>query len=351
MTLTRGFIRNAATTPLDARLADMGLVVCNADGSPRAGVLTPLDGLVTALATMHVAVAAAEFVTSKGKADGVARLTNDGVVNVAISAAPVSNSRIDVIWVKHNDDTTGDANALPTFGVTAGVAAAVPTKPAIPTGALELATLRVYAGTTAANGGANVLTNTYAFTAPRGSTVLMRTNVERAAWTNPSVGQEVLVLAGLERWQWTGAAWALLLRPFQSWNPSPSGLTVGNGQLDAWYLKQGRLITLVIEFASGSTSAATGPISLNLPEAAANPTYTRHIGTGLISLASGAAFPIQGRMAGGAGTTITLITLDSSVATLAPNVNVSNASPTSGAWGNVSFLPKFTLEATYLAAA
>ena len=53
MTLTRGFIRNAVTTPLDARLMDMAQIVGNSDGSARTGVMDG-DGrnIVTALATM-----------------------------------------------------------------------------------------------------------------------------------------------------------------------------------------------------------------------------------------------------------------------------------------------------------
>lgn len=209
MTLTRGFIRNAVTTPLDARLMDMATIVCNADGSPRAGVLGGANpSIVSALATMHVAVAAAEFATTKGKADGVAIFTNDGTVNVAIAAAPASNSRIDVIYVKHNDNTTGDANSTPIFGVAQGTAAASPTKPGIPTGALELATLRVYAGTTAANGGANVLTNTYAMTAARGGVVTFRTYADLAAWTTAVAGQIAYVIGG-NLYEWTGSGWAM----------------------------------------------------------------------------------------------------------------------------------------------
>ena len=195
MTLTRGFIRNAVTTPLDARLMDMAQIVDNSDGSPRPGLLDG-DGraIVTALATMDVAVAAADFVTTKGTADGVAIFTNDGTVNVAITAAPASNSRIDVVWVRHQDNTTGDGASTPIFGVTAGVAAASPTKPAIPTGALELATIRVYAGTTATNGGANVTTNTYQMTASRGGIVPFRTVAEINAWTNPRNGQRAVAI-------------------------------------------------------------------------------------------------------------------------------------------------------------
>lgn len=208
MTLTRGFIRNAVTTPLDARLMDMAQIVCNADGSPRVGVMGNAGpSIVTPLATMNVAIAAAEFVTSKGKADGVAIFTNDGTVNVAINAAPASNSRIDVIWVKHNDSTTGDASSTPVFGVTAGTAAASPTKPAIPTGALELATIRVYAGTTAANGGTNVTTNTYQMTASRGGVVPVRTAAERDAWATAVPGQQLLVIASGFLYAFVAGAW------------------------------------------------------------------------------------------------------------------------------------------------
>lgn len=208
MALTRGFIRNAATTALDARLMDMAQIVGNNDGSPRTGVLDG-DGrtLVTPLATMNVAIAAAAFVTSKGTADGVAIFTNNGTVNVAITAAPASNSRIDVIWVRHQDNTTGDGASTPIFGVTAGVAAASPTKPAIPTGALELATIRVYSGTTAANGGANVTTNTYQMTAMRGGVVPVRSNVERDAWTTPVPGQTVLVISSGYEYSRIAGAW------------------------------------------------------------------------------------------------------------------------------------------------
>ena len=177
----------------------MATIVCNAGGTPRTGVLGNANAsIASALATWHFRVQAAEFVTSKGKADGVMIFTNDGVVDVPIAAgAPVSNSRIDVLWVKHEDNTTGDAASLPIFGVTSGAAAGSPTKPAIPTGAEEIATLRAYSGTTGASGGANILTNTYKMTAGRGGIVPVRTLTERDAWTAPAPvdGQFVLVLA------------------------------------------------------------------------------------------------------------------------------------------------------------
>lgn len=210
MTLTRSMIRNAATTPLDARLMFMSLLTANADGSPRAGVIGGANpSIVSSLPTMNVAIAAAEFATTKGKNDGVAIFTNDGTVNVAIATAPASNSRIDVIYVKHNDDTTGDATALPVFAVATGTAAASPAKPSIPTGALELATLRVYSGTTATNGGSNTLTNTYQMTAARGGAVYFRKKTDLDLWTTAVAGQDAVVIeAGISYTRAAGSWWA-----------------------------------------------------------------------------------------------------------------------------------------------
>lgn len=261
MTLTRSFIRNAPTTPLDARLMNMAGIVSNADGSPRTGVLGgAATAIVTTTAGMTVNVAAAEFATSKGKADGVAIFTNDGTTAVTITAAPVSNSRIDVIWVKHNDDTTGDANALPVFGATAGTAAASPTKPAIPTGALELATLRIFAGTVATNGGSNVLTNTYQMTAARGGVVPFRTKVDLDLWTTAVDGQLAYVSADGNAFRFYtgatgGAAWIHDHGKPEIGTFTPTGIySAGGGVPRA--LRQGGRVYLEGQIASSAASFA-----------------------------------------------------------------------------------------------
>lgn len=271
MTLTKGFIRNAAKTPLDQRLADMATLVCNSDGSPRSGVLGAAGNIVTTLGTMHLAVAAAEFATSKGKADGVAIFTNDGVVNVPITAAPVSNSRITTLWVKHNDDTTGDANALPVFGTTDGAAAAVPVAPALPTGALELAQLRIYSGTTATNGGANVLTNTYRTTAPRNAVVSFRTKAELDLWTNPVVGQRARVEATGATYERFAGAWAQEFGPTEAyapvWTATNLAPSLGNGALTGRSALVGlKSLWFRIDLLFGSTtSGGAGDWTFSLP--------------------------------------------------------------------------------------
>lgn len=235
MALTRGWIRNAVTTPLDARLMNMAQTVCNADGSPRTGVMGNASStIVSTTGTMNVNVAAAEFATSKGKSDGVVIFTNDGTTAVAIPAAPGSNSRIDTIWVRHQDSTTGDGVSTPIFGVTSGTAAASPVEVSLgslPSGAERLATLRVYSGTVASNGGLNVLTNVYRMTNARGGVVSFRVKADMDAWTTACIGQLASVdnEANANTYRWTGAAWVIptppVLGSVSVTTPAQSGIT------------------------------------------------------------------------------------------------------------------------------
>jgi hypothetical protein len=110
---------------------------------------------------------------------------NDGTVAVTIAAAPVSNSRIDVIYVKQNESAAPMSDGADTAVILAvtGTAAASPVKPAIPTGALELATVLVPTGVTATTGGGVVITQTAPLTATAGGVVNLRNSTEQTAWS------------------------------------------------------------------------------------------------------------------------------------------------------------------------
>src|SRR5690554_1801249 len=103
MALRKGLpAKLAATDADDTRYALAGLVVANADGSPRGGVLSPVGAnLVTATGTMNVSVG--RFQGAAVRDSGVVLLANDGPANVLLDAAPAANSRLDVIWAKQND--------------------------------------------------------------------------------------------------------------------------------------------------------------------------------------------------------------------------------------------------------
>lgn len=189
MALRKGFgVSGSGATAEDFRRGIQGAFVRNANGSLRAGVLGQVGNIVTAKASMGVDVAAFQAVLAQS-AGGALPVQNDGTVPVSLSAAPSSNSRIDVVYVKHNDATGSDADSLPVIAAVTGTAAASPVKPSIPAGALELATVLVPAGATTTQSSGVVVTQTFAMTAAAGGVVPFRSQAELDAWSTPTVGQ------------------------------------------------------------------------------------------------------------------------------------------------------------------
>lgn len=154
------------TVPKGARLALGGLIEHDGSADPlgvKLGVLEDtFTPVVAGTAGMSYDVRAAVFVTNPtgSAANGPTVGANDAVVNVATTAAPGSNARYDVIWVRQHvvaADGGADSDNILEFGVKQGTVSASPSVPTIPTGALALANVLVTAGT--------VATNTLTFTA------------------------------------------------------------------------------------------------------------------------------------------------------------------------------------------
>lgn len=165
----------------DTRRVLAGIVARNADGTPRAGVLSAASAqIVTGRASMGYDVGVFTAATSR-IAGGVELVANDALVTVATTAAPAANSRLDVIWVRSRFTQHTDGSNLPEIGVTQGTAAAVPTKPTIPAGALELATAEILSTTTTTS--AVVITQSARFTAAAGGVVPLRNATDQTAFT------------------------------------------------------------------------------------------------------------------------------------------------------------------------
>jgi hypothetical protein len=175
---------SGVTDQYAARKDLAGLFARNAAGAVRWGVLPRSNNaLVIARADMQVDVGAFEAVAVQF--GGPILIANDAVAQVAIAVAPPSNSRIDVVYVKQNENAAPatDADNSLQLAAATGVASASPVKPAIPAGAVELATVLVPAGKTATNQSGVVITQTVAFTAASGGVMMCRTPQELAAWT------------------------------------------------------------------------------------------------------------------------------------------------------------------------
>lgn len=220
MTVNRGPgvapIAGVGTTTVEHRLQLAGLYAENAPGVPRSGVLgQATDQLVTARADMSYDVDPAALVISRTAAEGVYTPTLAGTTNVATGAAPGTNSRWDLIYIKQNDQAKGDADNAAVIGVQQGTAAATPTKPTgdLPAGAYVIAEARIFAGTTGTSGGSNTISQAWRHTAARGARINIRSATERAEITTPAKGLEILrtdlnqvdAAGTVERWN--GTTW------------------------------------------------------------------------------------------------------------------------------------------------
>jgi hypothetical protein len=191
MTLRKGLPAKLVATDADDTRYDLGsLVVAQHSASPRTG-LTSKTGSTIVAGTATMAVTVSAFTAVAVRDAGAVLLANDGTVSLTLDAAPASNSRIDVIYAKQNDSsatvTTPDADNVPTIGFVKGTAAASPTKPALPVGAVELATVQIAAGNTNTN--SSVITQSAPYTSAPGGEVPFRTLADLQLWTSSGNGQ------------------------------------------------------------------------------------------------------------------------------------------------------------------
>lgn len=175
---------------LDARRDMSGLFVCDKTTMmPVPGILDrSQDNLVTGRGdSMSVTVHAFNAVLNRY---GALLVQNDGDVNVALSAAPSANSRIDVVYVKQNEARSpmSDSSDVPEFGVVKGTAAATPVAPAVPDGALALAQVLLPAGVSNTAAAGVVIMQTYVGAALKGDKLRVQTSEQRDALTNVPEG-------------------------------------------------------------------------------------------------------------------------------------------------------------------
>lgn len=175
---------------LDARRDMSGLFVCdNTTMMPIAGILDrSQDNLVTGNSnSMSVTVHPFNAVLNRY---GALLVQNDGNANVALSAAPSANSRIDVVYVKQNETRSpmSDGSDNPIFGVAKGVAAATPAAPDVPDGALALARVLLPAGVSNTAAAGVVITQTYIGAALKGDMLRVQTSAQRDALTTVPEG-------------------------------------------------------------------------------------------------------------------------------------------------------------------
>lgn len=184
-----------------------GLIVRDLEGIPRAGLLSSRPDILSTRSDWFLDAFPFVAVRVKGRSVLLGGTTENS--QVAIVPAPSANARIDVIWTRPADVDAGE-DIIP-LSVTTGLAAAVPAKPAIPAGAIEVGVLRVPAEATGTSGA--VLTLTFPHTVTAGGILPFRSTAERNAFA--AVPGQLCVI-GAVLYKRVASAWEVLFT-----EPSP----------------------------------------------------------------------------------------------------------------------------------
>lgn len=176
-----------------------------------------------------------------------------------LTAADATNPRKDIVIGRvydHDEDASGQR--LMRSEYIAGIAAPAPNEPAVPPGAIRLATIDV-----PASPGAAVVTNNYRFEVAPGGILPVRTAVDITAGVEGRY-RDRLDLDVLERddgANWVTVAdaqvftdWVSVVAPTLTWSSTGTAPSLGNGALIARYKKVGRVVHFVIKLFWGSTT-------------------------------------------------------------------------------------------------
>lgn len=207
---------NLGTLPVDARL-DISSLISDDGSAPLAvrqgifydGGAAAVTGTTdTGTMTYQLRACSLAFYLLGTIASGTVLVCNAGNLKVDTTAAPGTNSRIDVIWVRQRvtaADGGSDSVNTPILGCTQGTAAASPTVPAIPTGAYAIAQAVVTAGTTQTS--TVTITQVHNWAATAGSPIPCRNATEMNALT-AYLGMQVMRLDQNARiFTYNGSAW------------------------------------------------------------------------------------------------------------------------------------------------
>lgn len=206
-------LSGGTVTPLDHKLAQSGLIAKTGAGSNliRPGLFYDgVTNIVLGKANMSYDVVPFTAALSRGAAAGTVLSGNPGLENVVTTAAPGSNSRIDVVYIWQREASLDGLNSDPVIGVVQGTAAVSPTVPSLAAfpGAIELARITVPAGVTATNSGTTI-TQTAPFTTLQGGVLPFRSVTERAAAT-VAEGQLGWLLDSNLMQRFDGTSWGTL---------------------------------------------------------------------------------------------------------------------------------------------
>lgn len=184
----------------EAGAALAGLLMRDRSGEVIPGVFPSTENLLTAGTGWQINCA--PFIAARSKLRAALLGGTNELVATTMSPAPAANARLDVLYTLPADVAAGDP--VQAVRVATGTPGAVPAKPTIPAGGIELGTFRTQAGNTGAAQG--TISNTYPYATTSGGVILARTKAILDQ-INALTGTKAIVLAGGREYKREGTAW------------------------------------------------------------------------------------------------------------------------------------------------
>ena len=279
MSLTNppGWLQNAGDTHTAAQLRQYhnGLTAGTFSGATslraRGGIHPALgqEFIVTQAGSPNMTVLVESGVASipgtESGSQGNYWVCNDAQVILNITAAHATLARIDLIVVNVRDQAYSGANNDSQLQVIAGTPASSPVAPSAPNNSIIIAQVAVGAAVSSITN-ANI-TDTRYYVAATGGVINARNDAARPASTEVSEGQLVYSMNTDVLYVWNGSAYGALNPVWQTWPPTLTNMTLGNGTVQARYIQFGKMITFRFKFKLGTTSAMGSAPAFSLPVA------------------------------------------------------------------------------------
>lgn len=103
----------------------------------------------------------------------------------------------------------------------------------------------------------------------------------RPAATPANIGLHYFATDTLREWICDGTGWIIMFEPNQTWNPTFTNFTLGNGTIQAHYKRENGWCDIQGLCTLGSTSAMSGDLRISLPFNALNDNVTYYKGHAL----------------------------------------------------------------------
>ncbi|MYR46590.1 hypothetical protein [Streptomyces sp. SID5910] len=275
----------------DTRLTPVGTMTPDGELTTRPGVVPGGNPFAaTSAGAMSLRIGIGRGAVQGTAAQGAYPVAVTSPETVTFTDGAAQFTRIDTVAVHVYDglyDVSGQT--LAAIEVVEGQASATPAPPVLPAGYLRLWDVTVPAGASAGTGGINwstALTDRRQYTTAVGGIV-----PQGAAGTYAGAydGQYRDTGTGLERWNAADDVWEAYPPPaagWQSYTPTLSNTTLGNGSLRARYLRDANRVAVAWNLAWGSSTSGNLPV-ISLPVPPASLGGMRWTGTCTISRGSG----------------------------------------------------------------